>query len=357
MERNFHLLDEAQKPVYLLYCAQIFLTLVLDLLAAVLAVLLVTFAVYLKHATSGNAVGVSFLSLIVISQCFNAVIVAWTHLETAIGALARLRGFAQNTLKEQDGHTPLPTNWPSAGKVEIDIGAARYEASADQSQRTPVLKDISLSVDSGKKIGITGRSGSGKTSLLLALLGFLQYDGSIKIDGLEVRDTVRDELRSRIVTITQDNVVLEGTIRQNLLPFDTACGDQPLGPVTEKQSIEAGRKDAVLREVLVRLRIWESLEEAGELDAIVGKVGYSHGELQMLCIARAVVRRRLTGSRLVLVDEGTSTVDRWRDLLVRQTMKQYFSDCTIIVIAHRDETIADANTTITLSHGEVVRRR
>lgn len=151
--------------------------------------------------------------------------------------------------------------------------------------------------------------------------------------------------------------MLEGTIRQNLLPFDTAWGDQPLGPMTEKQSIEAGRKDAVLREVLVRLRIWDSLEEAGELDAIVEKVGYSHGELQMLCIARAVVHRRLTGSRLVLVDEGTSTVDRWRDLLVRQTMKQYFADCTIIIIAHRDETIADANATITLSRGEVVRRR
>lgn len=328
----------------------------LDLLAALLALLLVVFALYLKHATSANAVGVSFLSLIVISQCFNAVIVAWTHLETSIGALARLKSFTQNTPKEQDGNKPLPADWPSAGNVEVNVRSAWYETPVDQPQ-PPVLGDVSFSVDPGKKIGIIGRSGSGKTSLLLALLGFLRYDGSIKIDGVEIRDANRDELRSRIVTITQDNVVLEGTIRQNLLPFDTAWGDQPLGAMTEKQSIEAGRKDAVLREVLVRLRIWDSLEEAGELDAIVEKVGYSHGELQMLCIARAVVRRRLTGSRLVLVDEGTSTVDRWRDLLVRQTMKQYFADCTIIIIAHRDETIADANATITLSRGEVVRRR
>ncbi|KAJ6783563.1 hypothetical protein PWT90_09492 [Aphanocladium album] len=357
MDRNFHLLDEAQKPVYLLYCAQVFLALVLDIVAAVLALLLVIFAVYLRHAASGNAVGVSFLSLIVISQCFNAVIVSWTHLETSIGALSRLRKFTQNTPREQDGNTPLPVGWPSAGKVEVKISAAHYETGLDQPQRLPVLKNIAFSIEPGKKVGIIGRSGSGKTSILSALLGFLPYNGSIKIDDVEVRDAPRDELRSRIVTITQDNIILEGTIRQNLLPFDAAWGDQPVGPMTEKDTIEAARKDTILREVLVRLRIWDSLEEIGELDAIVDKVGYSHGELQMLCIARAVVRRRLTGSRLVLVDEGTSTVDRWRDVLVRQTMKQYFSDCTIIVIAHRDETIADANMTLTLSHGEVIRRR
>lgn len=214
-----------------------------------------------------------------------------------------------------------------------------------------------MSIDAGTRLGIVGRSGSGKTSLLLALLGFLQYDGSIKIDGVEVRDTNRDELRSRIITITQDNVMLEGTIRQNLLPFNTAWGEQPFGPKTERESNEDRQKDAILQEILVRLQIWDSLEEAGKLDAFVGKVGYSHGELQMLCIARAVVRRRLTGSRLVLVDEGTSTVDRWRDLLVRETIQQYFSKCTIIVIAHRDETIADASAIVTLSHGKVVQRQ
>lgn len=357
MERNFRLLDEAQKPVYLLYCAQVFLTLVLDLLVALLSLLLVTFAVYLQQATSANAIGVSFLSLIVISECFNGVIVAWTHLETSLGALLRLQKFAQNTPKEEDGDTPLPADWPSAGKVELDVRAARYEAGPDQPQRRPVLKEISLSIDAGTKIGIVGRSGSGKTSLLLALLGFLQYDGSIKIDGVEVRDTNRDELRSRIVTITQDNVVLEGTIRQNLLPFDTAWGEAPLGPKTEREIDEGRQKDAILQETLVHLQLWDSLEQAGKLDAIVSKVGYSHGELQMLCIARAVVRRRLTGSRLVLVDEGTSTVDRWRDLLVRETIQQYFAKCTIIVIAHRDETIADAGARITLSHGEVVQQQ
>ncbi|OAA82650.1 ABC transporter [Akanthomyces lecanii RCEF 1005] len=265
---------------------------------------------------------------------------------------------ADNKLRQQGGLSLYSFWLKFAGrKVEVDISTASYETGSDQPLRPHVLKDVSFSIQPGTKVGIIGRSGSGKTSLLLSLLGFLEYDGSIKIDDVEIRDARRDELRSRIVTIAQDNVVLEGTIRQNLLPFDTELGEQPLGPVTEKQNAEAAQKDIILREVLVRLRIWDSLEEYGELDAVVGKVGYSHGELQMLCIARAVVHRRLTGSRLVLVDEGTSNVDRWRDVLVRRTLKQYFSDCTVIVIAHRDETIADASTTITLADGKVVRRR
>ncbi|KAJ3498216.1 hypothetical protein NLG97_g1286 [Lecanicillium saksenae] len=357
MQRNFRLLDDAQKPVYMLYCAQVFLALVLDLLAAILALVLAALAVSLKHNVSENTVGVSFLNLIAISQCLNGIIVSWTHLETSIGALSRLQNFSRNTPKERDGDRDLPSNWPSEGKIEVNIKTAGYDTGIDTPQRPHVLEDVSFSVQPGTKVGIIGRSGSGKTSLLLSLLGFLEYKGSIKIDGVEIRDTRRDELRSRIVTIAQDNLVLDGTIRQNLLPFDTELGEQALDPMTEKRSAGAAEKDAILREVLVRLRIWESLEECGELNAIVDKVGYSHGELQMLCIARAVVHRRLTGSRLVLVDEGTSNVDRWRDVLVRKTMKQYFSDCTIFVIAHRDETIADANTTITLAGGKVIRRK
>lgn len=357
MEHNFRALDESQKPVYLLYSAQVFLSLVLELMSAVLAMLLILFTIYLKKGTSENAIGLSFLSLIAIGPVWNSVVIQWTHLETAVGALDRVRGFVENTPQEKDGTAVLPENWPSTGQVEINMNTARYGPGPNQEERTPVLRDFSFSVAAGKKVGIIGRSGSGKTSFLLALLGFLTYDGSMKIDGVEIRDIPKDQLRSRIVTITQDNVVLDGTIRQNLLPFDTEWGEKRQGPLTEKEAIAAAQMDEFLRELLVRLRIWDPLEDNGKLDADVSKVGYSHGELQLLCIARAVVRRKMTGSNLVLVDEGTSSVDLWREKIVRQMMQQYFQGCTIIVIAHRDETIADANITITLANGKVIKRR
>ncbi|KAM0665743.1 hypothetical protein ACQRIU_006004 [Beauveria bassiana] len=184
----------------------------------------------------------------------------------------------------------------------------------------------------GQKFGITGRS--------------------IKIDGVDIRTAPRDELRSRIVTISQDQVELDGTVRDNLLPFDTRWDDKAVTP-DEEDKAEAALKDRIARETLVRLRIWDKVESKGGLTSMLEDVGYSHGEMQLLCIARAVVRRRLTGSNLLLVDEATGGVDRWRDQIVREMMKEYFRGCTIIVIAHREESIADSNVTVEMANGEM----
>lgn len=358
MEHISQLIDESQKPVYLLYCAQVFLELILDLLAALIALVLALLTVYLRHTTSPNSVGIAFLSLIVISRSLNAVITSWTSLETSIGSLARLLAFVSSTAMEREnGTAALPPAWPSTGEVKIDIRSAGYGVDASGQQRPPVLHDVSLSIDAGKKVGLTGRTGSGKSSVLLALLGFLEYKGSIKIDGVEVNTIPLNQLRARIITISQDQVLLDGTIRDNLLPFDTVWGAKPKYEtvISDEERLEAEQKDEVLKETLERLDIWATLEEKGGLDAVLDKVGYSHGELQLLGIARAVVRRRLTGSRLLLVDEGTSSVDSWRDQVVRDMMGEYFKDCTIIVIAHREETVADADVNVTLSNGRVIR--
>lgn len=354
-DRNLQLLDEAQKPVFYLYCAQALLGLMLDMLSALISLVLALLTVYLKHGTSQASTGVSVVSLIVLSQGFSAIIFAWTKLETSLGSLARLKSFINRTRKEKDGNTPLPNNWPSAGKVDIDISSARHGTGVDGQERAAVLHDIKVSVDAGSKVALTGRTGSGKTSLVLALLGFLEYEGSIKIDGAEVRNAPHDELRSRIITISQDHLVLDGSIRENLLPFDTTWSSGPKDTPSEKDAAEAARKDAIVKEALEDLQIWSTLEDKGGLDAVVDKVGYSHGEIQLLCVARAVVRRRLTGSNLVLVDEGTSNVDRWRDQVVRDMMTRYFSGCTMVIIAHRDETIAGSNANVTLANGRVAR--
>lgn len=98
---------------------------------------------------------------------------------------------------------------------------------------------------------------------------------------------------------------------------------------------------------------WDKIEGKGGLDATVTAAGYSHGEKQLLGIARAVVRRRLTGRRLVLVDEATSSVDHGRDEIVQEMMKEYFRGCTIFVVAHRDESVAGSHTMIKMAGGRV----
>lgn len=346
-------LDESQKPFYFLRCSQAYLTLVLDLLTAVLAVILTALALHIKDSSSPNAIGLSFLNLINLSSCLNRTISYYTMMEMSIGSLTRLREFFRLTPTERAGTIDLPENWPSRGKVQVSNIFARYKVD-EEDRRAPVVQGVSFTIEPGMKVGIMGRTGSGKTSLLYTLLGFLEYQGTIVIDDVDIAAVEPDQLRSRIITISQDLVALDGTIRDNLLPYDKSWDDTNEVILDEKGREEAEQKDQILRETLVRLEIWESLEAKGGLDATLDDVGYSKGEMQLLCIARAVVRRRLCGSMLVLVDEATASVDRWRDQIVREMMRDFFRGCTIIVVAHRTETIADSNMTLHMSGGRLV---
>ncbi|OAA43529.1 ABC transporter [Beauveria brongniartii RCEF 3172] len=349
LTRALFLLDRSQKPLYLSYAAQQVLGLSTDLVAAVMAIFLTVLSLYIKHGRSANSAGVSFLSIVVIGSTLNQLVIQWTTLEMAIGALSRVRSFVTETPTETEKDTcGLPQDWPSRGEVLLENVSARYRNETDEPY---VVKNVSITINPGQKLGITGRTGSGKSSLMYSLLGFLDFKGSIKIDGVDIRTAPRDELRARIVTISQDQVELDGTVRENLLPFDTRW-DEAVTP-DEEDKAEAALKDRIARETLVRLRIWDKVESKGGLTSMLEDVGYSHGEMQLLCIARAVVRRRLTGSNLLLVDEATGGVDRWRDQIVREMMKEYFRGCTIIVVAHREESIADSNVTVEMANGEM----
>lgn len=356
--RSLKLIDQSQKPYYLLLCSQQMLALVLDLLAALIAGTLVLLTTFIKDSSSENEAGLSFLTIILLGTSFNRVVTQWTAMETVVGSLSRLSSYLDKTPQEPKQYTsPLPPNWPQRGEIEMSNVTAYYRAGGDGS-REEVLHDVSLSIQPGQKVGFVGRSGSGKSSLLLTLLGLVDYEGSIVIDGVDMATAPRDELRARIVTISQDQVELDGTIRDNLLPFDTVWGEEERdagsGKAQQEQGPSTAHKEMVLRETLERLRLWDQLQEKGGLDAVLADVGYSHGEKQMLCVARAVVRRRLTGSRLLLVDEATGGVDLWRDQVVREMMRDYFHGCTILAIAHRQQSIADADVIVEMSRGRVV---
>lgn len=346
------LLDESQKPFYFLMCSQTLLCLVLDILAGLVAVILAALVMYVRGASSPNAAGLAFLNLISLGTSFNRTVTGWTLLEIAIGALDRLREFLKNTPTERKGTvTELPANWPASGEITMDNVTARYKAHREDNQK-PVLREVTMHIPAGKKIGVMGRSGGGKSSLLLTLLGSLEHEGSIIIDGIDIATVDPDLLRSRIITISQDIVELDGTIRDNLLPYEKVWTIDE-AEVDEKPNEDAEEKNQILRETLVRLRLWDQLQVLGGLKAKLSEVGYSRGEMQLFCIARAVVRRRLTGSSLILVDEATASVDFWLDQVVREMMLEYCSGCTSIVVAHRAESIADSDSTIYMAEGQI----
>ncbi|OAQ99171.1 hypothetical protein LLEC1_07152 [Akanthomyces lecanii] len=354
LEEAFKFLDDSQRGVYYMDSIQQWLQLVLGLLSTVIAAVLMTLTLFVTKSTSETAVGLSFLNLILFGKTMEQLISAWTGLETSVGALARLRDFMKDTPQESnDRRRVVPRNWPSQGAVELADVTARYRylqqptktretkadsASSDDSHLPPILKSISLSISAGQKVGVVGRTGSGKSSLFLALLGFLQYDGTIKIDGIDISQVPLDELRSRVVTISQDQIKLDASVRR----------------ATKKKSQEAERQDIMLKGLLTRLGIWGPLENKG-LDAMLDDVGYSHGQMQLFCLARGIVRYQDTGSKVVLIDEATSSVEQGMEKSAQDIMKEYFADCTVLIIGHRESSIRDVELTVELSRGEIVR--
>ncbi|KAM3506661.1 hypothetical protein MY10362_002250 [Beauveria mimosiformis] len=183
---------------------------------ALMALTLSILALYVKGSTSPNAAGLAFLNLITLGTGFNIVFNAWTAMEISRGAKK----------------TKLPENWHSCGEVVFQYVSDRYKLDVID-QEPAVLMNINLSIE---KIGVMGRTGSGKSSLLYSILGFLEYEGTISIDGVDVKTADPDELRSRIITITQELVELDGTVCDNLLPYDRAWGEiKPGRPDAEQQ--------------------------------------------------------------------------------------------------------------------------
>lgn len=183
------------------------------------------------------------------------------------------------------------------------------------------------------------------------MLGFIEYKGSIKIDEIEVAAVAPDQLRSRLVTITQDQVKLDGTIRDNLYPL--TINDNRAAYSTEEEE-KAAEQDVELEQLLTDLGIWAPLIGKGGLRAVLDEVGYSKGQLQLLCIARAITRQRETGCKLVLVDEPTSSVDAVTEATVNRVMGEYFAGCTVITIAHRQTSLDNAAAVLRLHHGAPV---
>lgn len=344
---GFSLLQDSQKPYYALLTIQQWLRLVLGLLNGSLGTILVALAIFVKNSSSQSAIGLSFMGLIIVSVALELTIDSWTRLEISAGALRRISSFRERTPQETTrSQEQLPQNWPSMGQIEFRNVSAHFNPDPET---PPALKNISLAVYPGQRIGVAGRSGSGKSTLLLTILGFLQYEGTIEIDGVDLALISRDELRARLITITQDQIVFNANIRTNLLPF--TMNDTERTPEAEEK---AAQKDLELEQLLKSLHIWAPLTKKGGLDAILDDASYSKGQLQLLCIARAILRQRDTGYRIILVDEATSSVDSSTEAIVHQVMRDNFHGCTVLTVAHRQSSLENVDGIVRLHRGAFV---
>ncbi|OAA72237.1 ABC transporter, transmembrane region, type 1 [Cordyceps fumosorosea ARSEF 2679] len=327
MQRSIDILNASQKPYYLMWCIQRWLTLVLNLVVAAVAILLVGLATNIRSGSTGF-LGVALFNIVSFSQTLQLVVTEWTHLETAIGAVSRVRSFVLGTEREDavGESEDLPSEWPKTGSITFTNVSASYEASLG-----PVLQDINLEIKSGERVAICGRTGSGKSSCVSSLFRMLDLDtGSIVIDGVNIAKAPREELRRRLNTVPQQPFFLYGSVRENI---------DPLGAATDERLVE----------VLTAVQLWDVFEEHGGLDEDMDADLLSHGQRQLFCLGRAMVR----SGRILVLDEFSSSVDADTDDMMHRIIHDEFQGRTVIAIAHKLDAILDFDRVVFLDKGRI----
>lgn len=261
----------------------------------------------------------------------------YTAMELDMNSMERVLEYIQLETESTAGDEAEPS-WPSQGHIVFRDLEVAYGKDLP-----PVLKGLNFEVPARHRIGIVGRTGSGKSSLTLALFRFLQVRrGCIEIDGVDLSGLKLHDVRSRLAIIPQDPVLFSGTLRSNLDPHNE-------------------HNDVALLEVLERVTPTQasSREESGSRKSIFknlqstisrGGSNLSQGEKQLICLARAI----LTRPKILVLDEATSAVDMETDALIQRSMREEFRDSTVLVVAHRLSTVADFDKILVLSDGNIV---
>ncbi|XP_040069750.2 multidrug resistance-associated protein 1 [Ixodes scapularis] len=226
---------------------------------------------------------------------------------------------------------PKAAEWPQEGKVEFVSYATSYKPGI----LPDVLKGITFTVNPSEKVGVVGRTGAGKSSLVMALLRVLKSSqGCIRIDGLDIAGVPLRKLRSGVTIIPQDPSLVRGSLRENL---------DPTGSHTD-QEIWAALEQAHLKDVVAR-------DPKGLLlDTGDGGSSFSVGQRQLVCLARALLRK----PRLLVLDEATSQMDGDTDQLIQATLREAFAHCTQLTIAHRIHTVLDYDKILVMSDGRIL---
>ncbi|XP_054699047.1 multidrug resistance-associated protein 1 isoform X2 [Grus americana] len=330
LKSNF-LVDENQRICFPGAVADRWLATNLEFLGNGIVLFAALFAAMGRAHLSPGTAGFSISYVLQITGILNWMVRSWTEIENSIVSVERVREYVR-TPKE----APWTLNgklqdqvWLTEGRIEFRNYSLRYRPNLELA-----LKHVTLTISGQEKIGITGRTGAGKSTLAVGLLRLVEAaEGAILIDGLDIAQLGLHDLRTNITVVPQDPVLFSGSLRMNLDPLNH-YSDADIWTALELTHLKNFVAD-------LPDQLEHQCSDQGE--------NLSAGQKQLVCLARALLRK----AKILVLDEATAAVDLETDLQIQSTLRTQFKDSTVLTIAHRLNTIMDCDRILVLENGQI----